>query len=195
VAGHGTPWRWPWFPWGLFAVLTVGVCVRGYAQGLSFDPVLSLGYEDAMRLPSAFGPHFLVPVLLAIAVLVLEAGLVTRSCRVQGVALAVPAACVLLALPWGPSVGPHAEFLAEFTRRVGSPLCLTLISAAVFYGVAWWHRVRWAEPAFVAALLLLTVAASRSDSGKRVGHGLALAWRERFQAIHIEVITIPMPPR
>lgn len=162
VSDNGTPWRWPWFPWTLFGVLVAGVCLRGYALSLSFDPMLSLKFDDAMQLSSAWGPYFLVPILLAVAVLLLEAGLLARNRLVQATALILPAACMFLALPWGPTSGPHREFLEELTRRAGSPLWLTLAGSTVFYAVAWWRHVRWAEPAFVTALILLTMVNLRS---------------------------------
>ncbi len=158
VSDNGTPWRWPWFPWTLFGVLVACVCLRGYALCLSFDPVLTLNFDDAMQLSSAWGPFFLVPVVFAIAVLLLEASLFAGNRWVQTIALVLPASCVLLVLPWGPTSGPQAEFLEELTRRVGPPLWLTLAGSTIFYAVAWWRHVRGTEPAFVAVLLLLTMA-------------------------------------
>lgn len=157
VANHGTPWRWPLFPWTIFGVLVAGVCLRGYVLGLSFDPVLSLSTDAAMRLSSAWGAYFFVPVALALSILILEAGLVAGNRSVQSFALALTGFCVILALPWGPGFGPQAEFLTEFSRRAGSPLMLTLMASALFYLVAWGRRVRGAEPAFVMSLLLLTM--------------------------------------
>ncbi|MCA9070897.1 MAG: hypothetical protein KDA84_18335, partial [Planctomycetaceae bacterium] len=156
VAQHGTPWKWPWFPWTLFGVLLGGVCLRGYVLSLSFDPVLSLNTDAAMRLSSAWGSYFLVPIVLALAVLILEAGIIAKKKSVQTVALALPAVCTVLALPWGPAHGPYAEFLTQFTRQLASPFLLTLIGSAGFYGMAWYRKVQWSEPALIATLLLLT---------------------------------------
>src|SRR5579872_5720503 len=79
VAQTGTPWHWPWFPWGLFGFLTICAGLRAYALSLSFDAVLMQTLDEAMRLESAFGLYFLVPILLAVAVLLIEAGIVTQN--------------------------------------------------------------------------------------------------------------------
>ena len=50
--------------------------MRAYALALSFDPVLSQDYAGAMRMESAFGTYFLVPFLMAMGILLLEASLV-----------------------------------------------------------------------------------------------------------------------
>jgi hypothetical protein len=116
VRDNGTPWSWPWFPWGLFGFLGLCLGTRAYALTLSFDSVLTQGLPEAMRLQSAFSPFFLVPLMLASGVLLLEAGLVARNRRLQRMALIVPVLAWLSAcsLP-NPSV-PAADFLARFTE-------------------------------------------------------------------------------
>ena len=37
--------------------------IRAYALSLSFDPVLSLNFRAAMRMETAFGAYFLIPLV------------------------------------------------------------------------------------------------------------------------------------
>ncbi len=69
VKGNGSPWRWPLYPWSLFFFLGLGVCARSYYLCISLHNVE--GYR------SIFGPYFLVPFGFAVALLLLEAGLVS----------------------------------------------------------------------------------------------------------------------
>jgi hypothetical protein len=154
VAETGTPWRWPWFPWSLIAFLTVCLGLRAYALSLSFDPVLMQNLEQAMRLDSAFGLYFLAPMLLAVGMLLLEAGIVARNRMLQDLALLVPAACVVLSVPSHAGSAPYADFLQRFIDRVGSPLWLAALAGIAFYTFASLRRVKHAEPAFWGMLLV-----------------------------------------
>ena len=63
----GTPWRWPWYPWSVFAVIAVGIGLRSYwlsfsfqvgkPSDLSFQPyfLLPLGIVSAFLLPRVVG--------------------------------------------------------------------------------------------------------------------------------------------
>ena len=65
VAENGSPWRWPLYPWVLFGMLGVCVCLRAFYLCVSFHPIL--GTE------SIFGPYFLIPFLIAVNILLIEA--------------------------------------------------------------------------------------------------------------------------
>lgn len=162
VGNNGTPWNWPWFPWTAIGTVIAGLCIRSYAITLSFDPVLSVGYDEAMKLPSAFGGYFLVPILLAAALLLLESGIVTGNRQIERLAMAVPFACVLLSIPTGSPSAPYAEFLDLFTQRLASPVWLTAIASVGFLAYALFRRVNSAEQALVTALLLLSVIGSET---------------------------------
>jgi hypothetical protein len=164
VRDNGTPWNWPWFPWPLFVFLVLCLGARSYALTLSFDSVLTQGFREAMQLQSAFAPFFLVPLVLACGVLMLEAGFIARSVRVQRLALLVPVlACVLSCSPSHPSI-PAADFLRRFTVTLGAPLWLALWAGLFYFGYAWLRGVREASRGVVAALLLLGVVSSRTLS-------------------------------
>jgi hypothetical protein len=152
VGANGTPWAWPWFPWVVFGVMGAGLCLRGYVLSLSFDPVLSLSLSEAMQLQSAYGAYYLAPILLSLAVLLLEMGLVSREQRLEGLALATAALCVLVSFTGRPQNAPYAAFLSVFLSQVGSPLFLSVVAAVTFYAYAFARRVRLAEPAFGIAL-------------------------------------------
>ena len=154
VAENGTPWRWPWFPWGLFGFLTICAGLRAYALSLSFDTVLMQKLNEAMRLDTAFGLYFLVPMLLAVALLLLEGGIVTRNRRIQYVSLFVPFIC--LASSFTPRAGsaPYVDFLDRFIVQVGSPLWLSSLGGLAFFAHARLRQVRFAGESFWGALLV-----------------------------------------
>ncbi len=73
VAGNGSPWRWPLYPWSLFVVMAAGLGVRSYSLCVSFH------YVGGSR--TIFGPYFLVPIGLAVSLIWLEIGIVSRRRR------------------------------------------------------------------------------------------------------------------
>ncbi len=162
VGSNGTPWNWPWYPWTALGTIIAGLCVRSYVMTLSFDPASSVGYEEALTLPSAFGGYFLVPILLAAALLLLETGIVTGNRKIERLALIVPFACIVLAIPAGSPNATYAQFLDLFTQRLASPVWLTAIASVGYLAYALFRRVRGAEQALVTALLLLSVTGPKT---------------------------------
>lgn len=154
VAESGTPWQWPWFPWSLFGFLTICVGLRAYALSLSFDTVLMQSLKDAMRLDSPFGLYFLVPILLAVALLLLEAGIVGNNRRIQRVALALPFVCLVLSVSNPEGSAPYIAFLNRFVLRVGSPLWQAALAGLAFFAYARLRQVRIAGEAFWGALMI-----------------------------------------
>jgi hypothetical protein len=153
VAETGTPWRWPWFPWSLFGFLMLCLGFRAYALGLAFDPVLIQNFDQAMRLDTAFGLYFLVPMFLAVGLLLLEAGIARDKQWIQNLALLVPGACVILSIPTQTGSAPYDDFLHRFIDRVGSPLWLAALGSICIYAYACLRRVKNAEAAFWGMLL------------------------------------------
>jgi hypothetical protein len=153
VRANGSPWRWPLYPWALFGLLGCAVPARAFLLCWSLHQLDSV---DRDRL--IFGPYFLVPFGLAVAVLLLELGLVSRRRGVLRAALAAPAGLVALAL-----VGHHDDpiyqgFLGSFAARLGGdPLAVTLLAAAGFYAYAALRRVPLSAEALTAALAALAV--------------------------------------
>lgn len=159
VRDNGTPWNWPRYPWAIFVVLGVCVCFRAYSLSLSFDPVLSLGRAAAMQMQSAFGIYFFVPIVLSVAVLLLEFGLVGGKKELQRVAILLPVFCLTMSIPQPGANAAYSHFLTMFTERLGSPVYLTLWASSLFFLYACLRKVCYAELGVVAALLLLSVVA------------------------------------
>ena len=167
---NGTPWLWPWYPWSLFVFLAVCVSFRAYALSLSFDPVLGVSLAAAMKFESAFGEYFLVPLVLAAGVLLLEVGLVSNRRGTIRIAMLVPAVCLYLSLPVAAASGPYDEFLRRLMQQVGSPVWLTLLAAAAFYGHALLRRVTSAEIMLALTLLIATRVGSQTIDLATLAH-------------------------
>jgi hypothetical protein len=150
VANNGSPWRWPLYPWVLFGFLALGVCGRAYYLCMSFHNVHA--YQ------SIFGPYFLIPFLLALDVLLLEAGLVTNSRAVLRTALAVPLGLVMLAAVGHRSDAVYQHFLKMvYVDLGGMPLFLALVAVAGYYLYAFLRKVPKAPELLCTALFALAV--------------------------------------
>ena len=153
---NGTPWKWPWFPWVVFGILALAVGVRSYLLGLSFYP--------AWRSGSPFMPYFLTPLILALGVLILEAGIRSgRSTLVRG-ALLAPVLGVLFCLFGKPAGRLPADFLEVYMGILGPPVLLGAVLAFGFYAYAWFRHVKEAEAGLVFALLALSTIGDRTLS-------------------------------
>lgn len=129
VKNNGTPWRWPYFPWSLFVILAVAAGLRHYYLCLSFHTVPGLA--------SLFRPYFLVPPLLAVNLLFVEAALLSGRRLTRAVALTMPPSLVALAA-WHPAATFwQRQFLEQFAAVLqGEPVFVTLCAAVALYGLA-----------------------------------------------------------
>ena len=128
VRANGTPWGWPLYPGVLFGVLAFGACARAHCLTISFDLVPGTS--------GVFDWYFLTPVQFACAVLLLEAGVASRSRVAVNVALVAPLVLALFALRDGSSSPVAEQFRSELTAAYGSPLFWTILAAVAYYGVA-----------------------------------------------------------
>jgi len=139
---------WPLFPWTLFAVLGAGVCVRAYCLCVSFHPIKGEG--------TIFAAYFLVPFLLAANVLLLELGRRSRSRLTMVLAVLAPLGLFALAAAGCRPAGEEVGFTRALVATLkATPVYLTLLGAAVFYGWCMIRRVplgAWALTATLAAL-------------------------------------------
>jgi len=149
VAHNGTPWRWPMFPWSLFAVLGVAVVLRSYWLSISFHP-----YPGTK---SAFGVHFLVPFLLAVSVVVFELGRSAGRKWVQTISLAAPHLLLVVAFPGEGYSKVYGQFLDLFMDRFGSPVVMTWWGLLGLHAYAWLRGSRHGESGLVAMLVLGSV--------------------------------------
>jgi hypothetical protein len=153
VRDNGSPWRWPLYPWVLFGVL--GFAVPGRAFLLCWSMQL-LDAADRDRL--IFGPYFLVPFGLAIAILLLEGGLARKRRGTIATALALPVGLAVLAAVGHRHDPIYQGFLDALNARLGGgPVFLTLLAAAGFYAYATLRRVPGAAGALTAVLMVLAV--------------------------------------
>jgi hypothetical protein len=161
VRDNGTPWPWPWYPWTLFFVLGLGVCGRSY--------YLCMSMHQTGGFTTIFTPYFVVPLLLAANVLLLEGGLVARSVAAMRIAMIAPAGLILLAMV-PPSGKASVRFLHEvlFGMVGAGPLFLTTLAVATFYGWAILRRVSYAVEALSAVLLILSVVGPKTVNGATI---------------------------
>jgi hypothetical protein len=182
VQGNGSPWRWPLYPWSLFVFLGFGAASRSFLLCWSMQHVERIEPE-----PTIFGPYFLVPLLLAVAVLLLELGLVERSRAALRLALALPLGLVVLAMLGDRADDLYQGFLSLFVARLGgTPLYLTLLAAAGFYAYAWLRRVPGATGGVTCALAVLAVVAPTT----RDLHGLELAAPQPWPLLAIAALQL-----
>jgi hypothetical protein len=163
VKDNGSPWTWPLYPWVLFGLLALAVPARAFLFCWSMHPVALVNLEHLV-----FGPYFLVPFGMAMAVLVLEMGLVSGRREVLWTALALPAGLILLSISGQRPDPIYLEFRTFFTQRLGAdPLFLTVLASTGFYLYAICRRVPFASEVVTASLALLAVVGPITmDSGK-----------------------------
>jgi hypothetical protein len=165
VRDNGSPWPWAWYPWTLFGLLGFAVIARLALLCWSMQH-LALGAVE----PYIFGPYFVVPFLLAVAILLLELGLVEGNMTVKLAAMALPPIVTILAAVGHRPEAVYQQFLVRFTDRLGAaPLYLSLIASVGFYCYAWWRRVPGAVGALTVALLAVAVVEPVSRSLGELG--------------------------
>lgn len=154
VSNNGSPWPWPMYPWSLFVFLAVAVPGRAFLLCWSMHPVRQ---NEAAGL--IFGPYFVVTFGLAIAVLLLEIGIVSKLRGVMWAALGLPLILfVVSAVGHRVSDPVYLRFLDLFREWVGaSPPYATLLASVGFYLYAALRRTPRAVEALSAALALLAI--------------------------------------
>ena len=146
VAKNGTLWPWPWFPWTAFGFLAFAVGVRSYVLSQSFN---------VMGLENGFGAYYLVPLLFALLLLLLEFSIIQQRKGFQVVLLGLAPVLLLLSIPMGDNY-VYRRFLVMLQQTAGSPVWLSLLGLAAFYGYCWFRRLMGAELGLVAMLALMT---------------------------------------
>jgi hypothetical protein len=140
------------YPWVLFGLLAFAVPARAFLLCWSMQLLESGDLKHVI-----FGPFFLMPFGLALAILLLEIGLVSQRRAVLGTALAIPALLVLL-LVIGHREDPiYRNFLDVFTARVGEPLTMMFVASASFYAYAALRGTPYAVEALTSVMVALAV--------------------------------------
>ncbi|MDB5349125.1 MAG: hypothetical protein JWN86_372 [Planctomycetota bacterium] len=165
VAKNGSPWRWPLYPWSLFALMSVGVCARAFSLCLAVNySGGTSGYEGIDT--TIFGPYFLIPFGMAIAILLLESGIATKSRLAMRTALAMPILLVGLAALGHRSDPAYQRFLQLFADGAGgSPMYVALVATALYYAVATWRRVPGSVDFLTAAIVAMSVVGPKTLDG------------------------------
>jgi len=149
---NGSPWRWPLYPWVLFGLLACVVPARAFLLCWSMQMLETGDLGHVM-----FGPFFAVPFGLALALLLLEIGLISQRRAVLGTALALPGLLTLLLVIAQRDDPIYRGFLAVFTTRVGEPLLVTLLASACFYAYAMSRGIPRAAEILTAVFAALAV--------------------------------------
>jgi hypothetical protein len=160
---NGTPWNWPLYPWSLFLLVAVCFGLRTYW--------LAQAFEWGAGASGSFSLYFIVPILLAVCVLLVELGngkmslhsryehvprirKLERGLRVTGMLL--PFVALLFAFPASiHPLTPAAERLLLLLQEYGvSPamLCSWLLANFYLYTLA--RHVKHAMWGVVASLVL-----------------------------------------
>lgn len=165
VTSNGTPWAWPWFPWTAFGVIGVAVILRSYALSLTFSqtgPIWdSPGSRSGIVLDTIWRPYFLVPFVLAVMLLVLEAALIHGNKKLARRVILTSPAVLLLAWPWANS-DVSSEFVAQLTNAVGSPVWLTTWLLIAFFGWATMRKVPQAGLGLLGSTLIFAEIGPRT---------------------------------
>jgi len=147
---NGSPWPWPFYPWSVFVFLAVAVSGRAFLLCWSFH--LLPDFTDHR----IFGPYFLIPFGVALAVILLEIAIVEGNRWTRWIALAIPLALVPVAAVGHRPEEIYKEFLRYFrTEFCGMPLFAALIAAGGFYVYAAIRNVAGATEGISAVVAAL----------------------------------------
>ena len=129
VAGNGSPWPWPLYPWSLFVVMVGALCVRSWSLCVSFH------YVTGSR--SIFGTYFLVPIGMAVALVWLEIGIAARRKGIMIAASVVPLVLACLAVAQPPGTGStSSSWSASSTRSADRRPTSPALAAVAFLAYA-----------------------------------------------------------
>ena len=134
---NGTPWSWPLYPWCGLAFIAVAVIVRAYG--------LSVSFELADGLQSAFAGYFLVPIFLAVLWLLTELAVVSHRPEVANRLVWGTTGMLALSFP-GHQLNPVQEsFLHVVQTHLGSPVHLTCLMCLCYLLYTWLRGVSTSE--------------------------------------------------
>jgi len=144
-----TPWIWPYYPWSLFVYLTIGVALRSWWLTISFEP--------ASGTAASFRPYFLLPLVPAWSLLLVEIGRARKSSGALAAGMLLPLAGLLLAFPGTPNSAVATAWLTRLTSALGSPAQLAVGGLVAYYALMWVRRIPSAEGLLWASLAGLSL--------------------------------------
>lgn len=149
VGENGSPWPWPLYPWSLFGLFAFAAPCRVLLLSYSMHLI---DVRDLFEV--TFGFYFLLPLGLALSVLLLEGGLASRRDGIVWTALTIPVVLILLSMLGHREELAYQRFLTLFMEEFGaSPLYVSLLGAAAYYGYAAIRLVPGAIEALAVALV------------------------------------------
>ena len=154
LAKNGTPWNWPMYPWSLYFMLIIGICFR--------SAVLCISFESKFGFQSIFGPYFLIPIVLAVSILLLESFSVERKPALRIAGLALPWICIPLAFSWYSNPIFDAG-VNRLTLSLGSPIWITAMALMGYYLVAWIRHIDCGGKWFNAATCFAVFASPAAN--------------------------------
>jgi hypothetical protein len=177
---NGTPWSWPLYPWCGLAFMAVALIVRSYG--------LSVSFELADGMSSAFLPYYLIPLILVLIVLLTELAIVGKR-EGYAIVLGSSSICLLaLALPGHRLTDVQLEFLEVVQSTVGAPIQWTSVLLFAYFGYCLARRIKSAEMGmYVSALFFISstpaTVSPESMANPSLGFCLLLCgilfWRSR----------------
>src|SRR5262249_53312465 len=164
----GPPWRWPYYPCSLFVYLTIGLAIRSWWLTIAFEP--------AKGTDTYFRPYFLLPLVLAWAVLILEMGLVRRSSGAIAAALLLPLVGLVIGFP-GPGHNlVEAAFVDRLLHPVGSPPRRVVAGLLLIYGYAWIRGVNPPKDSRSLQVCWPLSLARKRSTGRRSARRIHSSW-------------------
>ncbi len=155
VRASNCPWRWPVYPWVLFGMLAICVCLRAWYLCMSFHAIEGTS--------CIFGAYFLAPFLFAINVLLIEASIVSGGARLRRVALSWPLFILVVCGSGHRLQAVYLEFLERFADVFhGSPLYVALMATVGLYLYALARRVPGAITGLSLAIGALAFVSPRA---------------------------------
>jgi hypothetical protein len=150
IADNGTPWRWPMYPWSIFAFLFIGVLIRSYTLTLTFH-----SGAGKMLLSSTFAPYYCVPLVLVVGFLMYEIGHVERlqACRLAGLVAPMLALLMCRLDIWTVT---QIEFASELAREFASPVWLSIVGIGFYCMYLAWRRELSGGLGMIVCLMVLS---------------------------------------
>ena len=154
---NGTPWSWPLYPWCGLAFLAAALIVRSYG--------LSVSFELAAGLQSAFSAYYLIPLLIALLTLLTEVSIGCKRMPLANVLVLIcTSATLYIAFPGQELSDVQLGFLLNLRSQVGSPVQWTEALLGLFCAYFWLRGVKAAEWALLGVLAIFACAGANTLS-------------------------------
>ena len=152
----GAPWSQWRFPASIFSLILIGYGCRTYLNTISFYGGRGVGPYSAMQ--TGFDAYMLIPLLVVVAVLMIETGINRKINWLKAVAMFVPVVILFF-------IADHPRFEDNlFLKILGNyayPLLFAWISIIIIYLYAWYRRVPCASICSGASIFVSALSINR----------------------------------